>query len=229
MPPKPRELAEGAISFHAVRRLFPDPAEVSVLEALENFPPPAPQGRPFVALNMVTSADGRAAVDGRTSPLSSQSDRTMFHGLRERVDCVMVGAGTVRAESYGRLIKDPEARGRREARGLDPEPVAAVVSRSGDVPLEGAVVGRDPAELLRALKSDHSVRSVLCEGGPMLNRHLLAHGLVDELFLTISAQLVGGDDPLTMVRGASLEPPVELELVWVLEGDGDLLLRWRLL
>ncbi len=200
-----------------------------MLEALEEFPPPAPQGRPFVALNMVTSADGRAAVVGRTSPLSSPSDRAMFHGLRERVDCVMVGAGTVRAEGYGNMIKDADARARRATLGLDPEPVAAVVSRSGDVPLEGAVVGDDPAELLGALKADHGVCSVLCEGGPMLNRHLLAQGLVDELFLTISAQLVGGGDPLTMVRGAPLEPPVELGLLWVLEGDGDLLLRWRLL
>jgi len=211
-----------------VRRLFPDPAEVGVLEALEEFPPRAPQGRPFVALNMVLSADGRAAVDGRTSPLSSKSDRAMFHGLRERVDCVMVGAGTVRAEGYGRLIKDPDARARREALGLDPEPLTAVVSRSGDVPLEDAVVGHDPAELLRGLEAERGVRSVLCEGGPLLTRDLLAQGLIDELFLTISAQLVGGVDPLTMVRGAPLEAPIGLDLVWVLEGGGDLLLRWRL-
>jgi len=211
-----------------VRRLFPDPAEVDVLEALEEFPPQAPQGRPFVALNMVVSADGRAAVDGRTSPLSSKSDRAMFHGLRERVDCVMVGAGTVRAEGYGRMIKDADARARREALGLDPDPLTAVVSRSGDVPLEDAVVGHDPAELLRALAAERGVRSVLCEGGPMLTRDLLAQGLIDEVFLTISAQLVGGEDPLTMVRGAPLEAPIELELVWILEGEGDLLLRWRL-
>jgi len=211
-----------------VRRLVPDPAEVGVLEALEEFPPQSPPGRPFVALNMVVSADGRAAVDGRTSPLSSKSDRAMFHGLRERVDCVMVGAGTVRAEGYGRLIKDPDARARREALGLDPNPVTAVVSRSGDVPLEDAVVGRDPEELLRALETERGVRSVLCEGGPTLNRHLLTRGLVDELFLTISAQLVGGGDPLTMVTGAPLEPPIELELIWALEGEDDLLLRWRL-
>ncbi|MDQ3587821.1 MAG: dihydrofolate reductase family protein [Actinomycetota bacterium] len=212
-----------------MRRLWPDPAEVGVLEALEEFPPQAPQGRPFVALNMVASADGRATVDGRTSPLSSKSDRAMFHGLRERVDCVMVGAGTVRAETYGRMIKDPDARLRREGLGLDSEPVTAVVSRSGDVPLDGAVVGHDPAGLLRALEAEHSVRSVLCEGGPMLNRHLLAQGLVDELFLTLSAQLVGGEDPLTILRGPPLEPPVGLELVWLLEGEGDLLVRWRLL
>lgn len=211
-----------------MRRLFPDTAEVGVLEALEDFPPAAPRGRPFVALNMVVSADGRAAVDGRTSPLSSKSDRAMFHGLRERVDCVMVGAGTVRAEGYGRLIKDPDARARREALGLDPDPLTAVVSRSGDVPLEGAVVGHDPAELLGVLQAERGVRSVLCEGGPMLTRDLLAQGLIDELFLTISAQLVGGEDPLTMVRGAPLEAPIELELVWILEGEGDLLLRWRL-
>ena len=40
----------------------------------------------------------------------------------------------------------------------------------------------------------HGVRSVLCEGGPTLNSHLLAAGLVDELFLSLSPRLVGGTE-----------------------------------
>jgi len=212
-----------------VRRLFPDPAELSVSEALDGFRPQARAGdRPHVTLNMVASIDGRAALRGRTRGLGGSCDRELFHGLRERVDCVLAGAGTVRAEGYGRLVGDPEARARREARGLRAEPVAAVVSRSGAVPLVGAVVGADPEELLRSLAAEHGVRSVLCEGGPTLNGHLLAAGLVDELFLTLSPQLLGGADPLTIVTGEALDPPRHAELIWALEGGGDLFLRWRL-
>ena len=45
-----------------MRRLFPDPAEVEVADLLEDFPPEGP----YLALNMVASVDGRAALTGRT-------------------------------------------------------------------------------------------------------------------------------------------------------------------
>jgi riboflavin biosynthesis pyrimidine reductase len=207
-----------------MRRLLPTPADVEVEDLLAGFPPHGPS----LALNMVASVDGRAAVAGRTKELGGEADHALFHGLRERVDCVMAGAGTVRAEGYGRLIKTEAARARRQERGKSPEPVTAVVSRSGDVPLEDAVVGEDPAELIERLRSEHGVASILCEGGPTLNSALLEQGLVDELFLTVSPQLVAGLGPLTIVTGPELDPPRRLELVTLAEGGGDLLFRWRL-
>lgn len=206
-----------------MRRLFPDPAELEVGELLEGFPPEGP----YLALNMVASVDGRATLEGRTKGLGGEADHALFHGLRERVDCVMAGAGTVRAEGYGRVIKTEEARARRQVRGLDAEPVMAVVSRSGAVPLAGAIVGDDPVALVELLRAEHGVRSILCEGGPTLNSSLMDLGLVDELFLTLSPQLVGGRDPLTIVAGPELDPPPQLELLSLVEGGGDLLTRWR--
>jgi riboflavin biosynthesis pyrimidine reductase len=207
-----------------MRQLLPTPADVEVEDLLAGFPPEGP----YLALNMVASVDGRAALAGRTKELGGEADHAMFHGLRERVDCVMAGAGTVRAEGYGRLIKNDAARARREQRGMSGEPVAAVVSRSGDVPLEEAVVGDHPGDLIKRLRAEHGVASILCEGGPLLNSALLEAGLVDELFLTVSPQLVAGLGPLTIVTGPALEPPRRLELVSLAEGGGDLLFRWRL-
>ena len=42
----------------------------------------------------------------------------MLAGLRTRFDAVMIGAGTMRAERYGRLVADQEKRERRERIGL---------------------------------------------------------------------------------------------------------------
>ncbi len=53
----------------------------------------------------------------------------------------------------------------------------------------------DLSQILRALRRDHGVRSLLCEGGAMLFNSLLRQDLVDELFLTVSPILVGGADP----------------------------------
>jgi riboflavin biosynthesis pyrimidine reductase len=87
-------------------------------------------GRPRVLLNMVSSADGHATLAGRSGGLSSPADRELFHALRLAADAVLVGAGTLRSERYGRIVRDPAARRLRTERGLAGEPLACIVSRS---------------------------------------------------------------------------------------------------
>jgi riboflavin-specific deaminase-like protein len=212
--------------------------------------------RPYLALNMVSTLDGKATIEWRTKGLSSELDRRLFHQLRTQVDAVMVGAGTLRAERYGRIAKSEELRERRVSEGLAREPLAIIVSGRlnlpADLPLlqepeqEVVIVTRSDAELrgtaarieyvrtgddlpllMGKLRDERGVRSILCEGGPTLNFHLLAAGLVDELFLTLGGKLSGGAAALTIVAGRDLVEPVELGLVWVAEGAGDLFTRWR--
>ena len=85
---------------------------------------------------MVATVDGRASVAGRTAPISSLADRQLFHALRTRVDAVMVGAGTLRAERYGRIVPDPQRREQRVAAGLEADPLAIVVSGRLDLPAD---------------------------------------------------------------------------------------------
>lgn len=92
--------------------------------------------RPHVLINMIASVDGRGAIDGRTAPLGSRADRALFHGLRTLADAVLVGAGTVRDERYGTLVRDPALRARREAHGRAAQPLACVVTRSLVLPEE---------------------------------------------------------------------------------------------
>src|SRR5437763_12890982 len=120
------------------RRIHPDPGELSAEEAASGFGPvdSAPPERPYLGLNMVATADGKATIDGRSGPIGNQADRELFHELRCRVDAVMAGAGTVRAERYGRIVRDPGRRERRAARGLAPDPLAVVGSGRPDLPLD---------------------------------------------------------------------------------------------
>ena len=217
----------------------------------------APPGRPWLGLNMVSSLDGKATIEWRTKGLSSELDRRLFHHLRTQADAVMVGAGTLRAERYGRMTKSEELREKRVAEGLASDPLAVIVSGRLDLPadlpilnepeqrvviatgsdatlsglgaqVEYARVGDDLPRLMAYLRETHGVRSVLCEGGPTLNSYLFAAGLVDELFLSLSPKVAGGAAALTIVAGRALVEPAELELVSVAEDDGDLFTRWRL-
>jgi riboflavin-specific deaminase-like protein len=239
-------------------RLYPQPGETTPNELVSalDLAARAPADRPYLVLNMVSTLDGKATIDWRTRGLSSDLDREVFHQLRTQADAVMVGAGTARTERYGRVVKRPELQEKRRAEGLDPDPLAVVVSARLDLPadlpllqepqqrvvlatgsdarLEGTSAqlayedtGDDLPVLMSRLREEHGVRSVLCEGGPTLNSHLLAAGLVDELFLTLSPKLTGGAAALTIVAGRQLVDPAELELVWALYGGGDLFTRWR--
>jgi riboflavin biosynthesis pyrimidine reductase len=112
-----------------VRRLVPDPGATSVAEQLDAYRPwdDPHADRPRVALNFATTLDGRAAIDGRSGKIGSDTDTAMLVGLRGRFDAVMIGAGTMRVERYGRIVSDPAKRARREELGLPGDPLMVIV------------------------------------------------------------------------------------------------------
>ncbi len=71
------------------------------------------------------------------------------------------------------------------------------------------------------------VRTLLCEGGPVLNGTLLRDDLVDELWLVIASKLSAGVGP-TVVSGPELDPTIQMELVSAVEARGDVFLRYRI-
>ena len=93
--------------------------------------------------------------------------------------------------------------------------------------LEHRAVGATSVDLpaaLRGLAGD-GARLVLCEGGPGLLGQLNAADLVDELFLTVSPHLVGGDQVGLLGRSPAHVHPYRLHRM-VLE-DSTLLLTYR--
>jgi riboflavin biosynthesis pyrimidine reductase len=233
-----------------LRRLHPEPGEIDALEAVAEL-----AGRDVLAVNMVASADGRAAYDGKTAPLSDAADREVFHLLRAQADAILVGTGTLRTERYGRFTKDDRRRDIRTAAGLDPEPYGVTLSRSLDLPYEiplfqdpGARIvvytdsdrdaepcparvdivrldDLDPRAVVAHLRREYDVRCIVSEGGPTLNGPFFAAGVVDELFLCVAPVLTGGRRPLTILDG-DLPAAISLQLRQAIEHEGSLLLRY---
>jgi riboflavin biosynthesis pyrimidine reductase len=224
-----------------MRRLLPDPGPVTVSEQLEAYRPWEEVGeeRPLVAMNFVTTLDGRATIEGRSGPIGSDADTAMLAGLRGRFEAVMIGAGTMRAERYGPM-----------------KPLAVLVSGRLDLPWDAPLftatgsrvmiftaaeteppeteasveVVRHPGavnltEALRHLRRERGIRSLLCEGGPHLHQQLQADALVDDVFLTIAPKLSGGEGP--RILEGPLPEVIGLELAWLLEEKGELFARYR--
>src|SRR5690606_15464855 len=88
---------------------------------------------PVLRVNFVSSVDGAATRDGLSGGLGDAADRRYFELLRRVADVVLVGAGTVRAEGYGPMRVSDASVAWREAHGLTPHPVFAIVSGSLDL------------------------------------------------------------------------------------------------
>jgi riboflavin biosynthesis pyrimidine reductase len=126
------------------RQLLPEPATLTAAEVVGTVAPADRGDRPHVAVNMVSTADGRATLDGRAGPIGNRADRELFHWLRTRFDAVMAGAGTVRVEHYRRLIRDEAMRAQRKRDGLTEDPLGVIVSGRLDLPVEDVPLLADP-------------------------------------------------------------------------------------
>jgi riboflavin-specific deaminase-like protein len=205
---------------------------------------------------MISTADGRAARDGRSATIGGDADLELLLELRAKADAVLIGTGTLRAEGYDRLVKRAERRAQRRAAGLAEDPLAVIVSRRFDVPWEAGlfqapdqpvlvythadageppevpapveVVRLEVAGLTEVLADlrARGVRALLNEGGPTLHGALWAAGLVDELFLTIAPLVTGDADEPNIVEGGRLPGAAELELMSVDRVGSELFLRY---
>jgi riboflavin biosynthesis pyrimidine reductase len=217
----------------------------------------APEHRPFVYVNMITTLDGHAAVDGRSAGIGDEADLESLLDLRTVADAVLIGTGTVRAEGYDRLVRSEERRARRRSLGLTEDPVTVLLSRRFDIPWEAGLfaapeqpvliyTGVDgsppdvaapvevihlddpsPAAVLADLRA-RDVRALLCEGGPTLFGSLLADGLCDELFLTLFPLLSGDVAEPGITAGDRFATPIAAELLWVRQAGSELLLRYAI-
>jgi len=168
--------------------------------------PPEHPGRPHVVLNFVVTADGRASFRGRAE-IGTRIDRELMFHLRSLVDAVMSGAGTLRVDPFAPVVKDRERQPlaivvsgsgvlppeNRFFRIASPRLVATTYRATEEAAsalrhagVEVLRVGEEEVDLraLLGVLRERGVRSLLCEGGPLLAGALLAKGLVDEIFLT---------------------------------------------
>jgi 2,5-diamino-6-(ribosylamino)-4(3H)-pyrimidinone 5'-phosphate reductase len=213
--------------------------------------PDSPSDRPYVYINMVSTVDGKTLVGqpGSTAKgLGEATDQLLMRRLEAAGDGAMIGAGTLRP---GNVIYPPHV-------------WRAVITRSGDLPLENrfftdaperAIIlapntlgeearkrigtraqvrfvgetGVDPLLAVKLLRQEFGIRHLLLEGGASTNFDFLDAGVVDELFLSFTPKLKGGEHLPTVVDGPGFPGreymPLELRSLY---RDGDeLYFRYR--
>ena len=201
-----------------MRLVLPEPMADVSLDVLYGTARHRIDDRPWVGLCMITSLDGSTVVDGRSGALGNATDTAVLGALRRAADLVLVGAATVRVERYGPPRKAGQRIGVVTSTGdvdADSELFAGgagflIMPEDGPAPPAGAQgrvavvrAGRGQVDLALALRRLDELMDpptfVQAEGGPRLNGSLLESDCVDELDLTVSPVLVGGDGPRVIV------------------------------
>jgi len=186
-------------------------------------------GRPFVALKLATSVDGRIAdYSGRSRWISSETAREWVHWLRAGFDAIGIGGRTARADNPSLTVRGvltPRVAPRRIVfdRNGDLDGATTLLQTARDVPIAiiaehepavqlraryaaagvGVVIAPDLRGGLEALAVE-GVRSILVEGGGRLAGRLLADGLVDR-FYWVQSPLFLGDSGVPAFAGLGSE------------------------
>ncbi len=188
-------------------------------EIIENFEKHVTTGLPFVLLKLAATLDGRiATASGDSRWITGPAARRRAHQLRNRLDAVVVGSGTVLRDDPEltcrvrggrdplRVVLDGRLRSPETARIFRKDPVrtwlytrAQSSAKARRLAARGVVVrpggGDRPGSLRRVLRdlARSGVQSVLLEGGATLAARALREGLVDRLGIFLAPKLLGGD------------------------------------
>ncbi|KON67116.1 5-amino-6-(5-phosphoribosylamino)uracil reductase [Peribacillus butanolivorans] len=191
--------------------------------------------RPFVISKYAMTLDGKLATHtGHSKWITGEESRHSVHLLRDEVDAILIGIGTVLADNPSLTTRLPEGGGKNPIRIiLDSElrvPLDANVVQVSDAKtvivtqenasvdkiaalsekgIEFIIVPRTDAGLdLRILMEElykKGITDVLLEGGSEVNASFLRAGLIDKYLIYVAPKLLGGRNSLTPFSGINVD------------------------
>lgn len=192
----------------------------------------ATTGRPFVVAKSALTMDGwTATVTGHSRWVTNEKSRRFVHRLRDRLDGVLVGVGTVLADdpmlttrlkrSGGkdpvRIIVDSDLRIPDGAKVLNSDsPAPTLIAVGTDVPpqrlrrveKEGVTSLSCPTKeggidlpALMDILGGMDITSILVEGGSTILGSMIREGLIDKFYIFKAPKILGGNDGIPMASG----------------------------
>ena len=202
------------------------------------------KSKPYVILSAATSIDGKIATRTGDSKLSSKQDSVRLHKLRSKVDAILVGKNTVfqdnplltvrhiRGKNPIRIVLDSKGTISKKSKILQTSneiPTIIAVSKSitksnfyklKKFPVQVIVAGENFVNIKLLLKKllDKKIKTILVEGGGTINWEFIKQNLFDELIITLSPCIIGGNDAISFVQGQGFKkisnsPKLRLKLI----------------
>ncbi|MGD8638682.1 MAG: 2,5-diamino-6-(ribosylamino)-4(3H)-pyrimidinone 5'-phosphate reductase [Nitrosopumilaceae archaeon] len=186
---------------------------------------------PKIILSGAISLDGKLATRIGDSKLSSKKDLIRLHKLRSNVDAILIGKNTVnkdnplltvrycKGKNPTRIILDSSGTIPNNSRILQTcDKVKTIIAvskkitkknlqRLGKFPVDIIILGENQVNvksLLQNLKK-RKIKTILLEGGGLINWEFVKNNLVDEFFITVTPYILGGKDSISLVEGKGFD------------------------
>ncbi|MCK5914026.1 MAG: bifunctional diaminohydroxyphosphoribosylaminopyrimidine deaminase/5-amino-6-(5-phosphoribosylamino)uracil reductase RibD [Desulfuromusa sp.] len=189
-------------------------------------------GLPFTIYKAAMTLDGNTATTtGDSRWVSGEESRQQVHRLRDRVDAIMVGIGTVlndepllntrlldgKGHDPLRVVVDSQLRINPDCRILkqestaktliatvssDQEKILALQDGRTEVVILPADSGHVSLPALWRELGQRNVQKLLLEGGSTLAAAALNHGLIDQFMLFVAPKLLGGSSGFGIFSGS---------------------------
>ncbi|WP_445492411.1 bifunctional diaminohydroxyphosphoribosylaminopyrimidine deaminase/5-amino-6-(5-phosphoribosylamino)uracil reductase RibD [Niallia sp. 03133] len=189
---------------------------------------------PFVLSKVAMTLDGKiAAYTGHSQWITGEEARREVHYLRNEVDAILVGVGTVLADNPKlttrldtpsknpvRIIMDSNLRTPIDAHIVDcseastiilttqeanPEKVEALEAKGVEIMTVAAVNGKIDSKNALKMLYKKGITDILLEGGSELNASFLRAGLIQKYIVYVAPKILGGKNSYTPFRGNDVE------------------------
>ena len=180
-----------------------------------------------VILSAAISVDGKISTRSNDSKLSSQDDSIRLHKLRSKVDAILIGKNTLlqdnplltvrhtKGKNPTRIILDSKgtiSKNSKIIKTSDKIPTIIAVckkiskvnlSKLKKLPVEIIISGENSVNLKLLIKklSTKKIETILVEGGGTVNWEFIKNDIFDELIITLSPYLIGGNNATSLVEG----------------------------
>lgn len=188
---------------------------------------------PFVILKIAATLDGRIATrTGVSQWITCEESRRFVHRLRDQVDGLVVGIGTILKDdpllstripggrNPYRIILDSELKIPENARLFSSSPERVILATTDHAPREkfehlrpkvGEILicnskgGRVDLKSLLARLGEMEMMSLLVEGGSQVNGSFFDEGLIDKVLVFISPKWFGDPHALGIFSGKGVD------------------------
>ena len=180
-----------------------------------------------IILSAAISIDGKISTRSNDSKLSSQEDSTRLHKLRSKVDAILIGKNTMlqddplltvrhtKGKNPTRIILDSKGTISKNSKIIKTSnkiPTIIAVSKKiskknlsklKKLPVEIIISGENSVNLKLLMKklATKKIKTILVEGGGTVNWEFIKNNIFDELIITLSPYLIGGNDAISLVEG----------------------------
>ena len=180
-----------------------------------------------VILSAAISVDGKISTRSNDSKLSSQDDSIRLHKLRSKVDAILIGKNTLlqddplltvrhtKGKNPTRIILDSKGTISKNSKIIKTsEKIPTIIAVSKKItkvnlsklkklPVEIIISGENSVNLKLLMKklSTKKIETILVEGGGTVNWEFIKNNIFDELIITLSPYLIGGNDATSLVEG----------------------------